>query len=177
MSNHFTSKADLGNPAVHAVNGTLFQLSHIADVPANSTYWYSFTVPTDRDLILFKRDWAAEQNTFIIETWTGFTSYTPGTPIYPLNARVALGFGASTWTAGATDVVGGFGVLPDALFGSIKTASYGDAGGMVVVDRGSEGLIKIQNTGNQDSAFRIYLIFAELDLTGAVDPRPGFFLP
>jgi hypothetical protein len=179
VGNYFTSKADLGNPAVHALNGKLFQLSHIVEIPAESDYWYSFYVPTTggKDIILFNRDWAAQQGVHEIYTWTAMTSYTQGAPIFQLNARVALGFGVTQWTAGVTDVVGGFGVLPDALLGSHKGDSYGDAGGVVVVDRGSEGLIKVTNTGNQASIFRAYFIFAEIDLTGAVDPDPGFFLP
>ena len=155
-------RGDIGS---FALRGWLHQFAHVVEIAAGATYYYSFTVASDKELILFSREFAVSQGPVEVATVSVPTSYTPGDPIFVMNCWTSKALCGSSFTSNATDVVGGFEVIPEYLDGGdAKTAGYSQAGGIVILDRGSEGLIRVTNNSVQASVFRLFLLFGEADL-------------
>lgn len=161
----YTSRNQVGDIIAHTFRGEAHQLAHVVDIPAATTVWYSFDVNQDKDLILFDRSFAVSQGPVRVSTWT-YTTLTVGTQIFTLNNWIVKPPAGTLFTYPATNVAGGFEAIPEYLNGGDnKSAGYSQAGGVVVVPRGTPGAIKVVNESVQTTTFRLFLLFAEVDLS------------
>jgi hypothetical protein len=143
----------------------MFQFSHVADVAALSTYYYSFVAPTEKEIMLFDRTLLLTSGDGLVQTITNPTSITHGAPIFVLNCWLDKPFPETAFYDGSTDVVGGYAALPELLSSSAhKGSSVAERGGVVIIPRGTVGAVQVDNKANQD--------FAEVDLSLFNDITP-----
>lgn len=157
---------DLSEPTEAAFRKRSYFVAHMRESVSNGdVYYYSFTAPSDKHIVVYTRTFRAGDGPVQLDVVAGAT-YTPGTPLIPTNLYTGGPASGLVATAGATDVTGGITIPNDYLFGAgnnTAVGSAGEAGLPTILPPDIDLLLKVTNLASgTNPGIRIALAYTEV---------------